>query len=357
VERISFAGDGLAPDLVPSAELADCAATALASDGKRILSYGTGAGYTPLRELIAEQFGVHPFRVLLTNGWLQGFMLLAAERVRGQSIVVEYPTYDRVVQALFKSGSSLVYADLNDAGMDLDNLEYVLRTMQTPPLAYLTPSFQNPSGQTLSFEQRVRLCTLLVRRGTLIVEDDSYGLLRFEGEMVPTLFEITGQRSVYSTSFSATIAPGLRVGVFILPNDLAGELAATANATYISPVLLAQATVFEFMRRESFEPNLEGLREQLRLRRDALVTALEKHISGASWSKPEGGIFMLLRLPPGTDAKGLLESAAGVTATAGADFGGLPNTIRLNYAAPALDEIEPGIERLAAALSLTLNGP
>jgi len=147
----------------------------------------------------------------------------------------------------------------------------------------------------------------------------------------------------------------LRVGVFILPNDLAGELAATANETYISPVLLGQATVFEFMRRDSFEPNLEHLRAQLALRRDALVGALEDHVPGGSWSSPEGGIFLLLRLLPGTDAKQLIESAGGVTATAGADFGGLPNTIRLNYAAPALEEIEPGVKRLAAALNTTLS--
>lgn len=350
METISFAGEGLAPELVPSEELADCAATVLAADGKRILSYGTGAGYTPLRELLAERFGVHPFRVLLTNGWLQGFNFLAASRVPGRPVVVEYPTYDRVVQLLLRSGSSVIYASLNDEGINLDALEYELRASQRPALAYTMPTFQNPTGETLPVEQRLRFCTLMQRAGTMVIEDDSYGLLRFEGEPLPTLFELTGQASVYSTSFSATIAPGLRVGVFVLPADLAAELAATANATYISPALLGQATVFEFIRRESFEPNLERLTAALAERRDALLAALERHLPGATWSHPEGGIFVLLRLPPGTNAKEVVERADGVTALAGLDFGGPPNAIRLNFATATAGELETGIERLAAAL-------
>ncbi len=350
MDTISFAGDGLAPDLLPLEELADCARTVLEHDGSRILSYGTGAGYTPLRELLAERFGVHPYRVLLTNGWLQGFSLLVHERIRGQNVVVEYPTYDRVLQLLFRAGANLIYADVHQEGLALDHLEYQLRTSQGTALAYTIPTFHNPTGQSLSGEERVRLCSMLGRTDALVVEDDSFGLLRFEGEVQPTLFELSGQTTVYSTSFSYTIAPGLRVGAFVLPEALAGELATMANSTYITPVLASQATVFEFLQRGSFEPNLERLTTRLRVRRDAMLAALEKHLPAAGCSRPEGGIFALLRLPPGTDAKAVVDRAEGVTALAGADFGGLPHTIRLNFAATPPEEIEPGIERLAAAL-------
>jgi 2-aminoadipate transaminase len=356
VETISFAGDGLGPDLIPTEELADCAATVLGADGGRILSYGTGAGYTPLRELVGQWLGVHPFRVVLTNGWLQGFALLVKGKALGRNVVVEYPTYDRVLELLFGSAASLVYADVHEEGINFDNLEYQLRVSERPLLAYTMPTFQNPTGLTLPLDQRVAYCRLVQGARIPILEDDSLGLLRFEGEQLPTLFELTNRTSIYSTSFSYTIAPGLRVGVFVLPEEAAGELAAAANATYITPVLLSQAIVFELMRRESFEPNLERVRGELLRRRDATVEALEQHLPGATWTKPEGGIFLLLKLPPGKNAKEIVDRAAGVTAAAGGvDFGAVPNTIRLNFAEPALEEIEPGIERLAAVLGPELD--
>jgi DNA-binding transcriptional MocR family regulator len=350
-DEVDFGGDGLAAELVPAEELADCAATALEADGARILSYGTGAGYTPLRELIAERYEVHPYRVLVTNGWLQGFSLLTQNRLRGQNVMCEYPTYDKALQAIFAGNASLLYLDLGPDGFNADQVEYFVKVNQKPALCYTIPTFHNPTGQSLSLDQRYHLGTWVHNRaGTLMVEDDTYGVLRFEGEPLPTMFELSEHEIVYSTSLSTLIAPGLRVGVFILPDKLAGELANTANSTYISPVLLAQATVFEFLQRGNLEPHVAMLRERLAERRDATLAALEQHFDGATWTRPEGGFFLMLTLPPGTNAKFVVDAAEGVTARAGEDFGGLPNAIRLNFAGPAsIDEIEPAIERLRAA--------
>ena len=351
MEVISFASEGLAADLIPVEELADCAATALALDGKRILAYGTGAGYTPLRELLAERFGVHPFRVVLTPGWLQGFQLLIAGRVRGHSVLVEHPTYYRALDALFAQGVNVVYLDWDGDKLNLDSLASQLQTMQRPALAYLMPTFHNPTGRVLTSDDRWRLGSLLHNREILTLEDDSYGLLRFEGEPEQTLFELSAQTMAYSTSFSATIAPGLRVGVFVLPEALAGEVARRASDTFITPPLVSQATVFEFLRRGRFEPHLDQLKERLRARRDAMIDALERHVGdAANWSRPAGGMFVLLELPPGTDAKEVLARAEGVEARAGSDIRGVPSTVRLNFAGVEIDEIEPGIERFAAAL-------
>jgi DNA-binding transcriptional MocR family regulator len=351
MDTISFAGDGLAPDLIPTEELADCAATALEQDGSRILSYGTGAGYTPLRELLAERFGVHPFRVLVTPGWLQGFALVTRGRITGRTVIVEYPTYDKAMQVLFASSVSLIYLDWAGDVPNLDLLDATIRTNQgKPALAYLIPTFHNPTGRVIDDDSRYKLGSMLHRHGIQTVEDDTYGLLRFEGEPIETIFEMSAKTMIYSFSFSALIAPGLRVGVFILPEELADDVATQANDTYITPPLLPQATVFEFMNRGGFEPHVEWLRERLRERRDAMVDALEHHLPDGTWFKPEGGIFVSLALEPGTDARALLDAAEGIDASTTEPGYGLPNAVRLNFAACAPDEIEPGIERLAAAI-------
>jgi 2-aminoadipate transaminase len=351
VETISFAGEGLCPELVPADELADCAGAVLEDDGARILSYGPGGGYAPLREHIGERFGVPPHRVILTNGWLHGLELLTRVAFR-QSALVEYPTYVRVLRFLFAAGVNVLYLDIFPAGPQLDQLAVHLRQNPTPAFAYTIPTFHNPTGQTLSLEQRWQMVNILHRYQTLGVEDDSYGLLRFEGERLPTLFELSGGTTVYSASFSHAIAPGLRVGVFIVPEELAGPLAAQATSTYITPALLDQATVFEFIRRGALEAHLETLTAELGARCDAMIAAVARHVPGAGFVRPEGGVYLMLTLPGTVNIRQALERAEGVTALAGDDFYGRPNTVRLNFAACARDEIEPGIERLAAALAL-----
>jgi DNA-binding transcriptional MocR family regulator len=136
----------------------------------------------------------------------------------------------------------------------------------------------------------------------------------------------------------------------IVPEAVADALAADATDTYITPVLLSQAVVCEFIRRGSFEPNLRRVNDQLRLRRDAMLAALEKHFSGARWVKPEGGYFLWLQLPDGTDGREILARAEGVTAVSGSEFVGAANCIRLAYSFAAPDEIDEGIARLAAAV-------
>jgi DNA-binding transcriptional MocR family regulator len=350
VETISFARGAPAPELLPAEELADCAGTVLAREGKAILSYGAGAGYGPLRELVGEWFGVHPGRVLITNGGLQGLDLLARMLGRGSPVITEWPTYDRAYSLFLRAGASVMPAAVDDHGLDPNNLEVALVGQMTVGFIYLIPTFQNPTGTTMTGERRQRVAAIASRRQMLIVEDDPYSLVRFEGERLPALFSYTSGTSVYMSSFSKTIAPGLRVGFSILPEQLADQIAVAATDTYITPVLLAQAVVHEFIRRGSFEPNLRHMNEQLELRRNAMLDALEKHFSGASWVKPEGGYFIWLGLPPGTDTRAVLERAEGVAAVSGTDFTAGANYVRLAYSFASPDQMDEGIARLAAAV-------
>src|SRR5918911_986268 len=313
---ISFARGVPAPDCLPVEELADCAKAAVERDGAAALSYGGGGGDEPPRGGVAERHGVDATRVLLMNGSLQGFVFLATHFLAGgaRRIAVEAPTYDRPLKILAGLGAEILAIRQDEEGLDVEALERALASGEPPAFLYTIPTFQNPSGRTLSAARRRRLVELAREHDVLVLEDDPYGLVRFEGEPPPTLYELAGGEGVaYSSSFSKTIAPGVRVGYLILPADLAAAIEALAVSTYISPGFLSQATVWEFVRRGNFEPNLEHVRELLRLRRDAMLAALERELPEATWSRPEGGYFLWLDLP--VDAGELLEraTAAGVT--------------------------------------------
>jgi DNA-binding transcriptional MocR family regulator len=354
VDTISFARGIPAPECLPVAELAECAKEALEQDGSVALSYGSTLGYQPLREWIAQRHGVDAGRVLVTNGSLQAFHFLLDALGGEGRVLVERPTYDRPRKILAAAGIELGEITLDDDGLDIDELEGALTG---PPTAFLytIPTFQNPTGVTLSEERRRRLAQLAGSHRLPVLEDDPYGLVRFEGEPLPTVFELEGGAKVmYGSSFSKTIAPGLRVGYAIVPAALTPRLEELVASTYITPALLAQATVYRFLRRGLFEPNLERVRELLRARRDTMLEALERELSGlARWSRPEGGYFLWLELPENVDAAELLTRAAqaGVTFVPGADFGGAPSSARLAFSFVSPAEIEEGVGRLAKLLA------
>jgi DNA-binding transcriptional MocR family regulator len=241
--------------------------------------------------------------------------------------------------------------DCDEHGLDPDALEAALRDGAKPAFLYLIPTFQNPSGRTLSEERRRRIIELAGEHDLLVFEDDPYGLVRYEGEALPSLLELSDGTAIYSSSFSKTIAPGLRVGWFVFPEALAREIEATATSTYITPVLLGQATVHEFVSRGLFEPNLERVVGLLRARRDAMLAALDHELPGVRTTRPEGGYFLWLEIDD-ADAAELLPraEAAGVTFVKGTDFGGEPETLRLAFSFVSPDEITEGVSRLASIL-------
>ena len=342
-----------APECIPVELLADCARAVVERDGATVLSYGSPAGYEPLREWIAERHGVEPGRVLVTNGSLQGLVFLA-KRFAGERVLLESPTYDRPLKILAAAGVEVVAVAMDEEGLELEGLEEALASGDKPAFLYTIPTFQNPSGRTLTSERRRRLVDLAREHDLLVLEDDPYGLVRFEGEAPPTLFELDGGEHVlYSSSFSKTIAPGLRVGYFVLPAGLERELEALAVSTYITPALLGQATVFEFLRRDSLEPNLERIRPLLAARRNAMLESLERELPDARWSRPEGGYFIWLELADGADTATLLARAgsAGVSFVPGTDFGGAPNTARLAFSFVSPDEIREGVRRLGSLVA------
>ena len=348
---ISFARGAPAPECLNVEELADCARVALERDGVSILSYGPGGGYGPLRERLAEWHGVEPSRVVITSGSLQGFAFLAEQLVRpGTRVLVEAPTYDRPLKILKRLGAEIVGVPMDEEGLIPDELPE-----GDFAFLYTIPTFQNPSGRTLSVERRRRLADLARERGLLVLEDDPYGLVRYDGEPLPSVFELAGGEQIaYCSSFSKTVAPGLRVGWYVLPAQLAADIEALAVSTYISPPYLTQATVLELLRRDDFLPNLERINGLLRARRDAMLDALAREMpDDASWTRPDGGYFVWLELPSGPPTAELLVEAeeAGVTFVKGTDFfadGEGEHALRLAFSFVSPDEIAEGVARLAA---------
>jgi 2-aminoadipate transaminase len=361
METISLARGVPAPECIPVEELADCAQAAILNDGAIALSYGPAGGYAPLRAWIAERHGVTPERVVVTNGSLQGFVFLAQLQAGdGARVLVEAPTYDRPLKILDSLGAEVVAVPQTDEGIDLDVLEQELRVGAKPAFLYVIPTFQNPSGRTLGVEGRRRLAALAAEHDLLVLEDDPYGLVRFEGAAPPTLHELEGgERVIYSSSFSKIVAPGVRVGYLVLPERLAAPVESLATSTYISPALLSQATVYEFLRRGALDRNLELVRSLLRARRDALLQALDEHFAGtgARWSRPEGGYFLWLDLPDGVDSTELLTAAVerGVTFVPGPDFfprgGGGRSAARLAFSFASPAQLATAAARLAPLVS------
>jgi DNA-binding transcriptional MocR family regulator len=346
---ISLARGVPAPECLAVEELADCARAALERDGRTILSYGPGGGYGPLRELLAQRHGVEPSRVVITSGSLQGFVFLAEQLVRpGSRVLVEAPTYDRPLKILARLGAEVVTVPMDEEGLIPDELPE-----GDFAFLYTIPTFQNPSGRTLSVERRRRLAELAAERNLLVLEDDPYGLVRYDGEPLPSLFDLSGGQVAYCSSFSKTVAPGVRVGWYVLPPQLAAEIEALATSTYISPPYLSQATVLEFLQRNSFEPNLERVNGLLRERRDAMLEALERELpEDASYTRPEGGYFVWVELPSGPPSGELLAEAeaAGVTFVKGTDFfpggRGGERSLRLAFSFVSPDEIAEGVSVL-----------
>ncbi len=363
---ISFARGIPSPDMFPLEQLATCARRAVENDGRVALNYGPPGGFGPLRDWLGERHGVPLERVLVLPGSLIGLNLVVGHLFRaGGRAVVEAPTYDRMLHALAAVGADVVTVDRGGAGLDLDRQRELATGSPRPKLLYVLPTFHNPTGRTLTLEQRHGLAELALDHDLLVFEDDPYGLLRVEGEALPCVHELLRERGgedlvIFSSSFSKTVAPGLRVGYLVLPEGLVAPLEALVTRTYVSPPLLAQAQLHDFLAAGYFEKHLEFLRLFLRSRRDALLEVLEEEMPReAAWTRPDGGYFLWLELPEAVDAAELNERAraAGVAFVPGAGFfhgDRGRSTARLAFSYPSVDEIRIGAHRLAGLVRVAL---
>ena len=363
---ISFARGIPSPDMFPIEALAESAQRAVRNDGRVALNYGPPAGFAPLREWLGARHGVAPQRVLVTPGSLIGLNFIVTHLFRdGGTAIVEAPTYDRMLHALAAVGADVVTVANTGDGLDLDRLRELAAGDPKPKLLYVLPTFHNPTGRTLTLMERRELAAIAVEHELLVFEDDPYGLLRIEGDAQPYVHELLREAggehlAVFASSFSKSVAPGLRVGYLVLPEAFVEPIEAIATRTYVSPPLLPQAQLLDFLVSGAFEPHLEFLASFLRPRRDALLERLEADLAGlAQWTRPAGGYFLWLELPPEVDAEQLNAAAAtvGISFIPGAGFFAGDeghNTARLSFSYPSVDEIREGARRLTGLVRETL---
>jgi len=361
-EFISFAGGLPAPESFPVAAVAAAAAAILRDRGTQALQYGATEGYRPLRELIARRTSTDAHvvaveNVLITSGSQQALDLLGKVFLdAGDRVLLESPTYLAALQAW--NAYEVAYIDLpmDEAGLDPSALESTLR--EEPKFLYCVPNFQNPTGVTLSLERRQRLVTLAAAHGVPLVEDDPYGSLRFEGDALPSLLAIAGAAGgvIQLSTFSKTLAPGLRVGWVVAPAEVIGRLALAKQGTDLHTGTLDQYIVHELLAGGQIEAGLPAIVARYRERRDTMLAALAEHFpADVRWTRPTGGMFLWVTLPRGIDASDLLPPAVerGVAFVPGKSFfpnGGGENTMRLNFSNAAPERIREGIARLGSLL-------
>ena len=362
-----FFGNGApAAELMPKARLQAAAAAVWSDPGNLELGYGGVRGYAPLRELIAARMAaqgvtVSPDGILLTNGSQQGIDLIARLMLDpGDIVVVEGPAYIGALQVFDACEAEYLVVPIDAGGMDVAALEAALATAPRPPkILYTVPTFQNPTGVTLSLARRQALLAVARRHGLLVVEDDPYGELRYDGDPVPPLRSLDPD-VIYLGTFSKILAPGLRVGWLVGPPAMQEAL---TNAREVSDIHGDRMTTQVVYRAAAgfLDGHLDGARASYRARRDALAAALAAEMpAGVTWIVPDGGFFLWLDLPPHLNAAALQKSAAdaGVIYLPGDLFypgfiaigPGARNGLRLSFS--SLDEatIVKGIARLGSVL-------
>jgi 2-aminoadipate transaminase len=345
-------------DMLPVDDMRAALATAMEREPVVALSYSPG-GHKGLRAWIGARHGAPAERVICANGSLEIFAFVAGvllARASTTRVLVEAPTYDRSILILQRAGADVVGIPVDGDGIDTDALAAELERGPAAFL-YVIPNFQNPSGATMSLERRARVLELARQHGTVVVEDDPYGLLRWAGETLPQLCTLDPDNVVTLSSFTKTVAPGLRIGYAVASAELATAIGAYAENTYISPCMVSQAGLAAYCEAGYFEPGVERAKLELKARCDTMVEAVRAHFpAGVKMVVPQGGYFLWLDLGPGADTTALAARAAeaGVPFVKGADFyagGGGTTSLRLAFSAVPSARIREGIERLGAVIA------
>lgn len=397
---ISFAGGMPAPELFPTAEFKAATDRVLSQRGHLALQYGATEGYRPLREWIVAymaRYGIEaaPENILITSGSQQALDMIGRVLINpGDLILTEAPTYLGALQAWRSYQAEFTSVPIDDDGLQVERLEEAL--CAGPKFMYILPNFQNPGGVTLSHDRRRKLIEFADRYGVPIIEDDPYGELRFEGEHERPLVVVDCERLerrearatgragdckdkvhnghclmrgnvIYLSTFSKTLAPGLRLAWIVAPVEVIQRCIMAKQGMDLHTSSLVQMVAHELLMSEGADNaflrrHVRTIRDAYRERRDVMLAMLERHFPPeVAWTRPQGGLFLWATLPVGLDATALLQEAiannvAYVPGTAFYPYGrGGHNSFRLNFSYSRPELIEAGMKRLSEVVGRAMD--
>lgn len=364
----SFAGGMPAPDLFPFEAIEQATQRALAHKPLALasLQYGQSEGYAPLREwlsgALAEE-GIHApvGNILITTGSQQALDMLAKLFLNpGDHVVVANPTFLGALQSFNSYEARYITVPIDEEGMSVTGLDEALKAHKAK-FIYTVPSFQNPTGLSMSPARKQAIYEVASRHGVPILEDDPYGDLYFGAERPTTLKSLdTGDGVVLMRTFSKILAPGLRIGYVVLPTEMMTRILPIKQSADLHSSALNQVLIHEFLASGVLPGHLAHLREVYRRRRDMMLEAMAAHFPReVSWTHPEGGMFTWVTLPAGMSATKLLEEAlkdkvAFIPGDAFFANGGGENTFRLNFSNASEENIRSGIARIGEVIKRTL---
>lgn len=357
---ISFAGGLPYVNGLPKDELASVMDRVIRESHATALQYGSTEGLAGLKSQLVEIMSEEGLEadtdhILVTTGSQQALDLLSRIFIDpGDKIIIEGPTYLGALSAFRPTNPEFITIPLDRDGIKVELLKDALERAggDKPKFIYVVPNFHNPAGATISMSRREELIELAYDHDLIIIEDNPYGLLRFEGEPLPPLAAMDSERVIYVGTLSKIVSPGIRVGWVLAQAPIIDKLATLKQSADLCSSNLSQAFAEEYLSRGLCKKNLPHLRDLYKERRDAMISSLEEHFpEESSWTKPEGGLFIWASLPEYLDTSKMLPLAienkvAFVPGSAFYHDGSGKNNMRLNFSFPSPEEIFLGMEKL-----------
>ncbi len=360
-EVISLAGGNPAAELFPNAELAEIAAELLRDNPVLSLQYGITEGHTPLRNMIKERLkrveniGTEDDELIVVSGGQQGIDLITKTLVNeGDTVIVELPSFIGATNCFRSHGAKLVGVEVEPDGMNLDMLEQVIAENDNIKMIYTIPTFQNPMGVTMSVKKRKRLYEIAKRNEIVILEDNPYGELTFDGVKMPTIKSMDTDGIVaYSGSFSKILAPGLRLGFMCANKALIAKATIAKQTSDVHTAMLPQLLATEYMTRYSIDDLILKMRATYAHRCETMLNAMDEYFpKSVTYTRPKGGLFIWCDLGEGFDthalsSKAVAEKVVYVPGNAFmVDMDAPCSALRLNYSTMSDEKIIEGIKRL-----------
>ena len=363
---ISLAAGSPDPVSFPNKEMAKIGSEIFLNEADVALQYGTTEGYPKLRELTAKRMkekynvGTDNDDILITTGGQQSISLFTQVMLNpGDVVVSEDPSFIGALNGFRSMNAKLMSVPMDDEGMRMDKLEELLQTTPNVKFIYVIPTFQNPTGRTMSLERRKQLLEMARKYDVLIVEDNPYFELRYEGEFVPTIKSMdTEGRVIYCGSYSKVLSPGMRLGYCIGAKDIINRMVVCKQVSDVHTNLYFQMMVAHYLEECDLDAHIAQICDNNRVKRDAMISACEKYFDPrVTFTRPNGGLFIWAELPEGYDSFKLCKmiSAKKVACVPGnaflSDDEGISNGFRMNFSLPSVEQIETAIQRVGETIT------